>query len=169
MGSMLFKRCVSGTRVVTGHGLPVSTIGPHRFVGFGSHADDYPHSYLTAAAAVGVSKADVDLFAKRLDGALTEYYQKQQKKKKQSKHSQAEQGPEREGEGQLHENATQQKATTTSQSEAVGETGRPTGAAVAAAADDDDDDDDDADDDKAAAAAVAVEADAGGGDGQSSS
>lgn len=47
-------------------------IEDHSFKGYGSHCDDYPHSYLTAAAAIGMTRRDVDLFAKRLDKAMAD-------------------------------------------------------------------------------------------------
>ncbi|XP_035671744.1 O-phosphoseryl-tRNA(Sec) selenium transferase-like [Branchiostoma floridae] len=64
LGAMLFTRCVSGTRVVA----PGSDkdIAGHTFRNFGAHHDNYPCAYLTAAAAVGMTKTDVDLFIKRL-------------------------------------------------------------------------------------------------------
>lgn len=45
-------------------------IGGHVFQGFQSHTNDYPCAYLTAAAAIGMTKEDVDLFVKRLDKVL---------------------------------------------------------------------------------------------------
>ena len=68
LGSMLFIRNVSGTRVVSGSDR--KTIGEHEFRGFGSHFDSYPCAYLTAAAAVGMTRDDVDAFVKRLDKVL---------------------------------------------------------------------------------------------------
>ena len=65
LGSMLFTRNVSGTRVVPGG--DVKEVGGHTFEGFGSHCMSYPVAYLTAAAAVGMTKDDVDAFVKRLD------------------------------------------------------------------------------------------------------
>ena len=56
-GSMLFSRGVSGTRVVSQRG--TKSIGPHSFVGYGSHCDRYPVPYITAACSVGLTKADV--------------------------------------------------------------------------------------------------------------
>ena len=41
------------------------------FQGFGAHHDCYPSNYLTAAAAVGMTRSDVDSFIKRLDKVLT--------------------------------------------------------------------------------------------------
>ena len=46
-------------------------IGGHEFRGYGAHADAYPCHYLTAAAAVGITDADVDTFVRRLDRVLT--------------------------------------------------------------------------------------------------
>lgn len=49
-GSMLFLRCVSGTRVVAMGS--EKKIGPHCFINWGSHSNDYHCAYFTAAAAV---------------------------------------------------------------------------------------------------------------------
>lgn len=38
--------------------------------GWGAHYSNYPTPYLTAAAALGMRKSDVDLFTHRLDKAL---------------------------------------------------------------------------------------------------
>jgi len=43
----------------------------HRFTGFGAHHSDYPCTYLTAAAALGITKLDVDSFIRRLDKMFT--------------------------------------------------------------------------------------------------
>lgn len=68
IGSMLFKRLVSGTRVVAPG--EVKDIQGYSFVNWGSHSNIYPHSYLTAAAAVGITKEDIDKFVKILDKVL---------------------------------------------------------------------------------------------------
>ena len=78
-GAMLFSRCVSGTRVVP-RGVD-KTIGGHRFEGFGSSTDDFPHSYMTAACAMGVEEAEIDEFCKRLDKTLKDYKKKLSRKK----------------------------------------------------------------------------------------
>ena len=58
-------------RVVSfGPETPSKEIGGHKFENFGSHSNHYPLAYLTAAAAIGISKEDVDLFVKRLDKVL---------------------------------------------------------------------------------------------------
>lgn len=69
IGSKLFRRNVSGVRVVPGD--EVSTVGTHRFVGFGAHCSSYPYAYLTAAATVGMTKDDVDAFVAKLDDVLS--------------------------------------------------------------------------------------------------
>lgn len=66
IGSMLFTRFVSGARVVARTGKETSVSGL-TFRNFGSHSNNYPCSYLTAAAAVGMTKCDVDTFISRLD------------------------------------------------------------------------------------------------------
>ena len=63
-GSMLFSRCVSGTRTVPlGKSLEVGGI---TFQGYGAHHDCYPVPYLTAAASLGMTHQDVDDFCVRL-------------------------------------------------------------------------------------------------------
>lgn len=42
-------------------------VAGHHFVGFGAHHSQYPCSYLTAAAALGITKEDVNSFIRRLD------------------------------------------------------------------------------------------------------
>ena len=71
LGSMLFKRCVSGTRVVA-RGKRAEVAG-HAFTGYGAHCDAYPHDYLTFAAALGTSRADVDAFVRRLEQCFAEF------------------------------------------------------------------------------------------------
>lgn len=73
-GSMLFNRCVSGTRVVP-RGQEKS-IGGSTFVGFGSSTVAYLHAYMTAACAIGVSKGELDEFFIRLDKTLKEFKSK---------------------------------------------------------------------------------------------
>ncbi|GFH15598.1 sep-tRNA:Sec-tRNA synthase, partial [Haematococcus lacustris] len=61
---MLWARCVSGTRVAgTGRAQNVAGI---TFQNYGAHHDTYPHTYLTAAAAIGGSRREVDEFCARL-------------------------------------------------------------------------------------------------------
>jgi O-phospho-L-seryl-tRNASec:L-selenocysteinyl-tRNA synthase len=43
----------------------VTNINGYDFVGWGAHTTDYPHSYLTAACAVGVTEDDVVSFLER--------------------------------------------------------------------------------------------------------
>ena len=71
LGAMLFKRGVSGTRVVAQG--KVQSIAGHEFQGYGAHHDSYPHTYLTFAAALGTTKQDVDEFLRRLRLCLEEF------------------------------------------------------------------------------------------------
>lgn len=64
LGSQLFLRCVSGTRVVSNFEHKV--INGHEFRGWGSHHDSYPTAYLTAAATIGMMPIDVEQFLQRL-------------------------------------------------------------------------------------------------------
>lgn len=77
LGSMLFTRCVSGTRVVATD--TVKEIEGYKFQAYGSHCDKYPTAYLTAAAAIGMTRQDVDLFVRRLDKVLTDIHKRNTK------------------------------------------------------------------------------------------
>jgi O-phospho-L-seryl-tRNASec:L-selenocysteinyl-tRNA synthase len=77
-GAMLFSRCVSGTRVVPRSQLNI--MGGENFVGFGSSTNNYPHAYMTAACAIGVSAHEVEEFYVRLDKTLKEFNTKKKKK-----------------------------------------------------------------------------------------
>lgn len=68
LGSMLFTRCVSGTRVVP-RGQQKNVAGVS-FTGYGASTSAYPHDYLTAACAVGLSTAELDEFLLRLDKTI---------------------------------------------------------------------------------------------------
>ena len=70
-GAMLFSRCVSGTRVVPRG--ESKSMGGEQFVGFGSSHSNYPHAYMTAACAVGVSDDEIEEFFARLDKTFTEF------------------------------------------------------------------------------------------------
>lgn len=71
IGSMLFSRGCSGSRVVT----PKTTksIGQVSFPSYGAHLTDYPCAYITVAASVGVTKEEIDTFTQRLDKTLKEF------------------------------------------------------------------------------------------------
>jgi hypothetical protein len=56
--------------VVTGTG--EKSVGGVSFTGFGAHCNNYPCAYLTAAAAVGITRHDVDVFVGRLDECFAE-------------------------------------------------------------------------------------------------
>ena len=72
VGSMLFARNVSGVRVVSGSDR--KNVAGIWFDGFGSHMDKYPCSpYLTAAAAVGMTKQEVDTFVERIEKVLLSF------------------------------------------------------------------------------------------------
>ena len=64
IGSMLFTRGVSGTRVVTGS--DNKSIEDVTFFGWGAHTDNCDKAYLTAAASVGMNEEDVKQFVKRV-------------------------------------------------------------------------------------------------------
>lgn len=76
-GSYLFSRRVSGVRVVNSSGGKLQEFGSEpglSFVNYGSHADAYPVlPFFTAAAALGQTKQEIDLFIVRLDEAFTSF------------------------------------------------------------------------------------------------
>jgi len=82
-GSMLFTRCVSGTRVVPRY--RSKTMGGWTFEGFGSSTDGYPHAYLTAACAVGLAGEEMEEFFDRLDGCFKDFFVKRRKEAKRLK------------------------------------------------------------------------------------
>ena len=54
-------------------------ISEMKFQHFGSHSNEYPCAYLTAAAAIGVTKENVDTFIKRLGKVLESFKTKDDK------------------------------------------------------------------------------------------
>jgi O-phospho-L-seryl-tRNASec:L-selenocysteinyl-tRNA synthase len=55
--------------IVCGRVVPVGTVckvSGCELVGFGSHCSKYPVPYFTAAAALGLTRSDVDVFIKKL-------------------------------------------------------------------------------------------------------
>jgi len=75
LGSMLFARGASGARVIsTGKQQTVAGI---QFQGYGASYDEYPHSYVTVAAAIGSTKKDIEEFLKRLRACVDEFKRKQ--------------------------------------------------------------------------------------------
>ena len=50
-----------------------------KFQNFGAHSNEYPCAYLTAAAAIGVTKEDINTFVKRLGKVLESFKTKEDK------------------------------------------------------------------------------------------
>lgn len=76
-GSMLFTRCVSGTRVVSKNQTKV--MSGQEFIGFGSSTDAFPHNYLTAACAIGLSEGEMNEFFLRLEKSFKDFRTKRKK------------------------------------------------------------------------------------------
>jgi len=72
IGSQLFTRGVSGTRVVTG--LEVKSVEGVVFQGWGAHTDHCGPAYLTAAAGLGMTDLDLERFIKRLRKVLEKVF-----------------------------------------------------------------------------------------------
>jgi hypothetical protein len=64
LGAMLWQRHVSGVRVICRH--KRQSVAGIEFEGYGSSCNEYPHDYMTAAAALGVSREDVDVFVDKV-------------------------------------------------------------------------------------------------------
>ena len=71
LGSFLFYRGVTGTRVVKRNTKKVG-VGI-QFQGYGSHCNNYPHDYLTMACALGITRQEIDQFVHILDNALGDF------------------------------------------------------------------------------------------------
>ena len=72
LGAMLYSRNVSGARVCTGVGR--KTVAGIEFEGYGAHADAYAHGpYLTAAAAIGITRLGVEQFVVRLRNTIADF------------------------------------------------------------------------------------------------
>ena len=92
LGSWLFKRSISGTRVVAPGA--TKTIEATQFVNWGAHHEEYPSAYVTFAASMGLQKEEIPVLCKKLDQAF-DYFAKQ--KLKQIKKAKAVEGGEEEG------------------------------------------------------------------------
>ena len=73
-GALLFSRGVSGMRVVAPKEGAVASVDGHDFVGWGASVNVYAGApYLTAAAGMGFTRADVTVVESRLSKALAEW------------------------------------------------------------------------------------------------
>lgn len=72
-GAMLFQRHVSGCRVVA-KSSKETVINGYRFLNWGAHCNDPPCSYFTAASAMGIEDADVEMFLQKLDKCFSKIY-----------------------------------------------------------------------------------------------
>jgi O-phospho-L-seryl-tRNASec:L-selenocysteinyl-tRNA synthase len=73
LGSMLFQRGISGCRVVPKLG-EIKRVEGYEFVDWGSHYNNTPYSYFTAACAVGTTIDDVNIFLQRLGKVVLKLY-----------------------------------------------------------------------------------------------
>ncbi|UYV60801.1 SEPSECS [Cordylochernes scorpioides] len=74
LGSMLFSRLVSGSRVVVPGGS--KDVEGIQLEGWGSHCPNYPTAYLTAAAAIGITKKEIDQFISKFEKILHKFKEK---------------------------------------------------------------------------------------------
>lgn len=76
-GSMLFKRGVSGTRVISCKG--EKQIDGFKFLHWGSQCDSSDTPYLTAAVSLGCEKCEIDIFIVKLQECIDEFLKKMNK------------------------------------------------------------------------------------------
>lgn len=60
--------------VVSSGTAATQTVAGYTFRNYGSHCDDYPVTYMTVAAALGMTTADVDALMDKLDGTMAEFH-----------------------------------------------------------------------------------------------
>ena len=78
IGSMLFTRLCSGVRATSVTSDKITELCGFRFCNYGSHLDNFPVSYLNAAAAIGMQEQEIDIFCKRLVKVFKEFRKSQQ-------------------------------------------------------------------------------------------
>lgn len=74
-GGFLFSRRVSGVRVcASSEGKKTKFSHDCEFTNYGTHSENYPClPYFTAAAAIGQTTLEIDLFIARLDDAFAKF------------------------------------------------------------------------------------------------
>ncbi|EUB58306.1 O-phosphoseryl-tRNA(Sec) selenium transferase [Echinococcus granulosus] len=83
LGANLFTQGCSGVRVVVSaamerrSGLPAKVVAGVRLEGFNSHSAASSEAYMNAAAALGQTPTEVDVFLSRLDKALSSFQRRQ--------------------------------------------------------------------------------------------
>ncbi|VDP87651.1 unnamed protein product [Echinostoma caproni] len=82
LGAQLFTQGCSGVRVV----LPatvadVQSLGGYAFPGFGSHSSKSRFAYLNAAAAIGQTAEELDVFLSKLDKVFAQFRKSQSSRK----------------------------------------------------------------------------------------
>eukprot|EP01071_Lankesteria_metandrocarpae_P003670 Lankesteria_metandrocarpae@DN3109_c1_g1_i2.p1 len=73
IGSSLYHKRCSGARVVLSssvHDMNPRSVGQQTFRNYGSHADFYPHSYLTLAVAIGASRKELETVLQKTEAIL---------------------------------------------------------------------------------------------------
>ena len=83
LGSMLFQRGVSGTRIVNKN--DTKSINGHEFRGWGASTSNFKSIYFTAACSIGLEESEIDVFLRRLKKIFNEF-KKKRNKKQQSHH-----------------------------------------------------------------------------------
>ncbi|KAL5102977.1 O-phosphoseryl-tRNA Sec selenium transferase [Taenia crassiceps] len=89
LGANLFTQGCSGVRVVVPAamerqcGLPAKVVAGVRLEGFNSHSAASTEAYMNAAAALGQTSKEVDVFLSRLDKALSSFQRRQQQRQQQ--------------------------------------------------------------------------------------
>lgn len=74
LGSMLFLRSVSGTRILDPS--KTATVSGIEFQGYGCHTNHYPFPFVTCACAIGETRDEIDLFLERLGKCWKDFQKK---------------------------------------------------------------------------------------------
>jgi len=70
LGSRLFRRNISGPRVVPCDGKNEKKISCHNFKNYGSSYDAYPQPYLALASAIGMERREIEILMKKLANVI---------------------------------------------------------------------------------------------------
>jgi hypothetical protein len=72
---MLFQRNISGCRVIV-KSSKITKINGYEFIGWGSHINNYPHTYFTAACSIGLTELEAIEFINRLNKTYAKFLKK---------------------------------------------------------------------------------------------
>ena len=69
LGAMFYNRLLSGIRIIDQH--QQKSIWNYHFNGYGASCINYPHTYMTFACAIGMTKDEINLLISKIDQILS--------------------------------------------------------------------------------------------------